>query len=423
MANKKRKGERPDGLIQVSLDIGHKPDGTRIRKYFYGHSRAEANAKREAFRQHMQGGSRHSVDLSVAEWVEEFKATYRQNINPAYLSIDDVPYNRLIADIGYMRMIDVTEADLQKALNRLSGMSFSTCEKYRQAMRRVFERARKNKIVQDNPAEGLTLPAFTRGTHRALDAWEVELILANWNAPGLTAGVWVMLMLLCGLRRGEMAALDWSRVDLKNRLLTIQQVAVLHGNTTIIEQRAKTEAGVRTIPICQALYDALIITPPERREGPVCRSARGMQLTESAIDRGLETFCKGLERIANNEPPIQRGRRTDRLSAPDDAQRIRFHFRAHDLRHTYATFLYDAGVNVKAAQYFLGHADIRMTLNLYTHLSKERETESRTQAVGFLDRLLDTRTKNTLAFEPTALDEGNNSGHGGKMVVVPDDLH
>lgn len=419
MATKKRKGERPDGLIQVSIDVGHKPDGTRIRKYFYGHTRAEANAKRDAFKQHIQGGSHHSQDITVEEWVMIFKQTYRQNINQAYIPIDDVPYNRLVDDLGYMRVADVSEADLQKALNKLSGMSFSTCEKYRQAMRRVFERARKNKIISDNPADDLTLPPFTRGSHRALDAWEVELILANWNTPGLTAGIWVMLMLLCGLRRGEMAALDWTCVDLDNRLLNVSQTAVLHGNRTIIEQRAKTEAGVRTIPICQALFDALVTIPAERRTGPVCLSAHAKQLTESAVDRGLEAFCKGLERIANNEPPIQRGRRTDRCSAPESADRITFHFRAHDLRHTYATFLYDAGVNVKAAQYFLGHADIRMTLNLYTHLSKEREAESRMQAIGFLDRLLDTRTKNTFAFEPTALNKGEISDNGGNLVVIP----
>lgn len=51
---KKRRGERPDVLIQVALEIGTYPDGLRRRKYFYGHTRAEANAKKETYRQHRE---------------------------------------------------------------------------------------------------------------------------------------------------------------------------------------------------------------------------------------------------------------------------------------------------------------------------------------------------------------------------------
>lgn len=48
-------------------------------------------------------------------------------------------------------------------------------------------------------------------------------------------------------------------------------------------------------------------------------------------------------------------------------------FTAHQLRHTYATMLYDAGVDVKSAQKFLGHSDIQVTLKIYTHLSDSKE--------------------------------------------------
>ena len=394
---KKRKGQRKDGLIQVVLDIGHNPDGSRKRKSFYGHSRAEAERKRDLFKQYLNRGSMYSPGITVRMWVEEFKATYRQNVNSAYLDIDDVPYNRLTQKLGDVRMVDVTESMLQRALNDTSGMSFSTCDKYRQAIKRVFERARKNRIIADNPAEDLVLPPHTKGSHRALESWEVSLILDNWSIHN--SGLWVMLMLLAGLRRSEMIGLDWSSVNMGARLIEVTQVAVVHRNASHIEQRAKTLAGTRQIPICQPLYDALSSIPASNRTGAVCLSAHGKRLTESAFSRGMETICNALERIANGDPPFQPGRRTDLMQ--EDAERIRFGFRAHDLRHTFATFLYDAGVNVKAAQYFLGHADIRITLDLYTHLSKEREAESRNQAVGYLDKLLDDRTKSTLLFDAT----------------------
>lgn len=61
----------------------------------------------------------------------------------------------------------------------------------------------------------------------------------------------------------------------------------------------------------------------------------------------------------------------------------------HDLRHTYATALYDAGVDIKSAQYYLGHDDVNMTINLYTHLSKIKENEARSSLVNYLDKWLD----------------------------------
>ena len=250
-------------------------------------------------------------------------------------------------------------------------------------------------IIPDNPAEGLVLPPHTKGTHRALESWEVEHILAHWNEPGLVAGLWVMLMLLCGLRRGEMMALDWSAVDLNARTLAVRQVAVIKSNQPKVVQRAKTEAGLRFIPICEPLFAALAQTPTDKRRGFVCLSAHGRPLSESAVSSGLKVFCHAMERLLNGQTAIQPGRRSD-LPTPKGWRE--FSFRAHDLRHTFATFLYDSGVDVKAAQYYLGHADIRMTLDLYTHLSKERELESRHQAVDYLNRLLDARMRTSLPF-------------------------
>lgn len=396
MPHKKRKGERPDGLIQVSLQVGFRADGKPDRKYFYGHSRAEAERKRDAYKQRV--GSSYSPNITVAQWVEVFKSTYREGVDDAYIDQDNVPYNRLVSALGWKRMVDVRESDLQAALNAVSGMSYSTVDKYVQCIRRVFLRAQKNKIIGDNPAGDLIVPPSVKGTHRALERWEIELILDNWNNPNTCAGLWVLLMMLCGLRRGEMMALDWSAVDLRARTLTVRQVAVIHKNQAVIAERAKTDAGLRTIPICQALFDALSSVPVENRVGPVCLSAKGKPLSETAVRRGLEQFIAVLTRIHNGEPARNPGRLSkaaraaleERHASPDYEP---FAFRAHDLRHTFATALYDAGVDVKAAQYFLGHADFRMTMDLYTHLSRERASASGSQIVSLFDAWVQDRMR------------------------------
>jgi integrase len=388
---RKRRGERSDGTIMVTATVGFGPDGKRQRKYFYGRTRAEAEAKRAAFLRETASRSSYPSSITVSAWVDVILDRYRGRVHDAYRDIDAVPYNRLKRDLGDVAVVNVLESDLQEALNKLEGMSFATVNNYLQAMRRVFLRAVTNRIIDHNPAEGLELPKYKRGSHRALARWEVDHILANWNADGVTSGLRIMLMLLCGLRRGEMVALDWSAVNIEARTLSVRQTAVLHGGTTLVEQRAKSDAGLRTLPICNALLSALETVPVDERVGFVCKGRDGGVLTEQAVRYGMDNFCRQMERVLNNSHPVWTGQRVDLW---DDEElvawekRRRFRLTSHDLRHTFATALYDANVPVKAAQYFLGHADIRITLNLYTHLSREREAESRLMMVDYFNEWL-----------------------------------
>ena len=377
---RKRKNERADGRIQIPLDIGRDADGKRLRKYFYGATRAEAEAKKAAYLAQVNG-TPYSAQLTVSEWVDEYLRAYRTKVNPLYHAQDDVPYNRLKSALGDRMLYSIREIDLQAELNSLSGRSFSTLDKYMQAMKRVFKKARKNKLITDDPAEDLTLPSYTKGTHRALTPEEITLILKYWNVPENYAGLWVLLMLFCGLRRGEMMALDWSAVDLDARTLTVRQTAVINSNQIVIEQRAKTEAGVRILPIPDYLYAALAAIPVKR--GFVCLSPRGKPLTESVVSDGLKRFNSVVNRMERGEPPVQRGRRTDKEPEPPPTFTLRY----HDLRHTYATLLYNAGVDVKTAAYLLGHSDITVTMKIYTHLSEEQKAVSTQALTAYLDGL------------------------------------
>lgn len=386
---RKKKGERKDGRVQVTLTTGMDERGRPIRKSFFGRSRAEACRKRDEYKVKMAIGI---VDnrVTVGEWVDTCLRLYRQNVDPAYINNDAVPYKRLKKDLGRMMVADVREADLQASLNKMEGMSISSIEKYFYALNLVFGKARANKIIPDNPAEGLTIPRGTKGTHRILERWEIACVMDNWQRH--RCGLWAMLMLLCGLRRSEMMGLRWDNVDLEHRKITVCEVAVISSNQTKLANRAKSPAGLRVLPICRPLLLALESVPEEKRVGHVCQSASGDRMTQSAFDSGWKSYCYTMELLANGEEPQPGSHETKeerRLRIESDKKKyITFSVLAHDLRHTFATALYDAGVPVKAAQYYLGHSDIRMTLDLYTHLSTEREKASRSQMVNFLDNWL-----------------------------------
>ena len=242
------------------------------------------------------------------------------------------------------------------------------------------------------------MPAAGEGDgHRALQRWETELITENWMQH--RTGVWMMIMLYTGLRRSEMIALNWDCVSLEERTIEVCRAAEIVSNQSVIKEITKTEAGKRTLPICDPLYEALKSIPQKKRVGPVCLSAHGRLISQSAFDRGIDGFNAAMERILNGEPPNQQGRRRDvekKGASPEkDKQgadsRKTFSIKAHDLRYTFATALYDAGVDLKSAQYYLGHSDVRTTMNIYTQLSEERKKVSRAQMITFLDNWLDKK--------------------------------
>lgn len=415
---RRRRGERPDGLIQVSLKVGVKPDGKPDRKYFYGKTREEANRKRARYKQTM--GIRiqvYDMDIIVSAWVDLWKATYKDDLGPLNDAGYDAQIKRLKAAIGKMRMADVREAHLHEALKEVRGMSESTIRKYLMVIRQAFKRAMANKVIPDDPSALLEAPEGTSGSHRALEQWEINCILKHWNKH--RAGLWVLLMMLTGIRRCELIALDWPDIDMVKRRLTVNKSAEIPSNQPFVKDVTKTEAGMRILPICMPLWRALNAVPKEQRVGPVCKSAHGMRLTQSAYDRGIEGFCVVMTRVMNGDRLEQPDKRTElekrKLVLAEKAliksgvsredfvyqRRIIFLLRGHDGRDTFATALYDAGVaagkkteeNIKAAQYYLGHADIRTTMNGYAKLSKRSENRARSRIVGFLDDWVATKRR------------------------------
>lgn len=380
MSAKKRKGERPDGLIQVSCSIGRKPDGSLNRKYFYGHSRAEAERKRDEYLKQRERNQNINPDMTVEDWVRQYLVVYHTTANPLYATSDKRPYERLISAIGELRIVDIREHHLQAALNAIAGYSYSTITKYKQTIQRVFKKAYKNKLIPFDPSDDLLIPAYKRGTHKALDRETIQLIAQHWREAG-ASGLWMIIMLFAGLRRGEMIALQWDCIDLTDRTLTVKRTAVIQQNKCVIEDRAKSAAGLRTIPLPAILYDALLSIPEADRSGFVCTTTKGKPLTETAVRRGTDHFCTVMSRIRSDTPIYQKGHRSD--LSPLDPPTISF--RLHDLRHTYCTLLFEAGVDVKTAAYLMGHSDIKVTMGIYTHLSEQQKAISTSSLLTLLD--------------------------------------
>lgn len=345
---KQKISRRADGRIQKSKMIGGK------RRYFYGETVKEVDAKIAAAIKEAESGVR-PCDYTVAQWCEKWLEVYASKGYSVMATHKNV-VAKLQDFLGNKQLNTVAHADIQIFANRCTGYAYKTVIKIKCDVNAIFRTAAQNGLIAKNPTEKIDWPYKYNGTHRALEEWERELITQNWHVHNI--GIMAMIMLYAGLRRGEAIALRWS--DVRDGYIHVERAAHFEGSKTVFAETTKTPAGVRVIPVLPPLARAL--ESVERKGELICLSYHGLIYTNSSNRCNWITFCKKLQKLS-----------------PDH----KIFIRQHDLRHTYATMLYDAGVDIKTAQYLLGHADISMTMKIYTHLSEKTKSSSIEKLIKF----------------------------------------
>ena len=357
-----RKTKRADGRYEASLFMGYSEAGKPVRKRFYGKSQREANNKKQAFIERMESGQKVKSGTLNA-WVEKWLATNSGSTSTT--KANELYSKKLCSVLGDRMLEDIRTSDIKVFAQSMSGYSFSSVKKIKGVVNKIFQDAVNDRLIVFNPTTGVRWDYAFKGSHRALEGWEKALIVEHHQVH--RAGLWALLMLLAGLRRGEALALNWEDVDLDNNVIHVTKAIHFESNAAVVST-TKTEAGVRDVPLLPQLKAAL--TAYEPRTGRICLGASGNPVdTEAAFRRGWESYLNAMENILNGELPFQPGRRSDK----DKEDRKTFSVRTHDLRHTFCTMLYNAGIGLKEAQYIMGHADSAMTMEVYTHLDDEKK--------------------------------------------------
>ena len=387
---KRRKNERADGLRQVRIDLGVDPvTGKRTRQSFYGDTLKEAEKKREAFLREREaeehraeqllalGLDPHRADITVEAWTEEWLRIYAAGRGYSSRVTADQCAGMLTNALGSRKLRNVLQADIQ-AFARACGAKYSKTQvsKIRNTTRQIFETARANRITLSDPCAGVQWMHQGEGTHRALETWEIKHICTYWREH--RAGLWMMIMLFAGLRRGEVLALRWEDIDIEADVLRVRCALHFEVNEPVYGP-PKTKASVREVPILPPLREAL-----ESLYGPyvseyVCTGADGQAVTQSIWKTSLDAYLRTMTNALNGEQAFRPGRRSDL----DQEPRRVYKFRAHDLRHTFASMLYEAEVDIKTAQKWLGHSSPEITMRVYTHFSTLRGAKSTSKIAEF----------------------------------------
>lgn len=289
-----------------------------------------------------EGKKKISKNMTVKAWSDEWLETYKRGTVGERTFANYREIQRKINDaIGSKALKDIKPLDCQKILNGLGGKSRSYLHKVELFLSSMFQKAVENGLLLENPAARLVLPACTDGTHRALTDGERALLLRVCDTH--PAGLWVRIMLYCGLRPGETARIQGRHIDRETRRLSVDGT--------------KTEAAVRIVPLPAAVGEIPHVGPFEY----LFTGQTGRPLTKEVMRR----MWKSVVREMNIEMgcKVYRNRVLPPYAVAADLV-------PYCLRHTYCTDLQAAGVPINVAKELMGHTDISTTARIYTHRSE-----------------------------------------------------
>ena len=339
--------KRADGRYQRKITLS---DGRQ--KVVYGRTLAELAAAEQALRADDQAGLSVGDHTLVGEWAKIWLATYKQNLRASTVKMYREAYNNhIMGTLGGMELRDVRPVHIRAVMAGVADKSDSLQHKVLLTMRQIFEAARLNGLILRDPTEGVkTTPHARPQKKKYLTAAEASELVQAPLEP--RARAFCALCLYCGLRKEEALGLRWA--DIEGDRLTVRRAVTFLSNQPDPVQDLKTKAAHRSIPIPAPLREILLDTP--HLSASIVTAAGGGPMTRSA-------FAKMWAKVT---------------------RAVSFHLTPHMLRHTYATTLYHAGVDLRTAQRLLGHSSIQMTADIYTHL----EAEDALSAAGQIDQYL-----------------------------------
>lgn len=275
------------------------------------------------------------------EWMEIFK---KPKVNGNTYIQYKSKMSILIDAFGDMNIASITQKDIQLFLNGMNMRAESYVRDVLNILRQVLDAAKEDEIISKNPAASKRIVNSAKGKteRRALTEDEQRKIVDRFSSVERREDrLYLALLFYGGMRPGEVLGLRWEDIDRGSSVIHIRQAVATHINEGVIGS-TKTAAGKRDIPLMPQLERLL---EPFGMRGLIFSKEDGEPFTGQMRKRMWERICKQIE-LEGITP--------------------------YNLRHTMATMLREAEVDIKAAQSIMGHANARITLDIYSHLTNRQ---------------------------------------------------
>ncbi len=371
MTNKHGNGEgsirkRSDGRWEARFNLS---EGKR--KSFYGETRQEvARQLAEARRDRDKGlpfvGEKQTVAQFLAHWLEVAKPTIKPR---TWIQYRQLVLKHAIPALGTITLVKLTPQHVQGMYSAklAEGLSPTTVHHLHAVLHRAFDQAFRWGLTARNVCDLVDAPRMAHHEMQVLTPEQAKIFLTATQDHRLQA--LFVLALTTGLREGELLALKWRDLDLDTATLQVRG-SLQRTDEGLVISTPKTAQSRRHVTLTMMAIGAL-------------RAHRARQLEERlALGPGWHdhalVFTNGIGRPLEASDLLQRQYYPLLQSA--GLPRIRF----HDLRHTAATLLLLQGIHPKVVSEMLGHSQVGITLNLYSHVLPNMQRD----ATAAMDRLL-----------------------------------
>jgi integrase len=360
-----------------------KPDGTRGRKYVYGREREEVHDKWLKLHDAAKAGAVPTKALTVGRFVAYWLAEIVQpNLAPGtYVTYEGACRNYIVPGLGGKRLDRLKPTDVQVWLNgvrrtcqccaqgkderRASGKRKccalgKCCEEFpsatsvvqlRRILRAILTCAIEAEHISRNVAKLTKLPTARKARRTAWTSAEARRFLEHARASDPRFYAAYVLVLVLGLRKGEVLGLAWNQIDLdRGELMPSFQVQRV--GKQILRREVKSESSDQGLPLPAICVAAL-----------TCHR-------QAMVDLGFgigPTDLLFTTVTGRYVEPRNFNRFWDRQTAEAGVRRIT----VHDARRTCATLLRDLNVHPRVAQRILRHAQVAITLEVYTEVTDE----------------------------------------------------
>ncbi|MFI7633916.1 tyrosine recombinase XerC [Nonomuraea sp. NPDC049400] len=376
------------------------PDGKRTRKWAYGKTREETHEKWLKLHEQARRGpvaTRHeTVSAFLNRWLSDVVQPNREPTT--YAGYEALVRLYLIPGLGKRRLDKLTVRDVQTWLNTLPALctccaqkkkrkkpccsdgqccedhpSRGTVESIRRVFRSALNHAIREELISKNAVSLTTLPKVTtkRRKHVVWSVDDARKFLEHLRAVDEPLYAAFVLMLVLGLRRGEVLGLTWDSIDLTGQELWVShQLNRVHGKL-LHRDTTKTADSDASLPL-----PALCVTALKHRRR-VQEDAR-----KEAGDKWKDSDLVFTTRYGTPVEPRNFNRSFELRGKAAGVPRIR----VHDTRHTCASMLAALDVHPRVAMRILRHSQISVTMNVYTQIASPETRKALDQLNESLDR-------------------------------------
>lgn len=356
--------------FKITIELGKDIFGKRDRYYetFYGTTAEVKIRDAELTKQYYHKGNVANVkDITFAQYSEIFLKKHCEG-NISLTAINN--YKRLLKYIlpyiGHLKLSKITHIILEEMYKKLKQgikgkeLSYNSMYDYYKIINVMFNQAVNWELIDVNPNTKVKKMKKDKTEQKFYDLEQVNKLLSCLKQENIKYRALITLALDSGARRGEICALKWNDLDFNTGSLKIDNsLKVVKG--VVDEKKAKTESSNRIIYLTSATLDVL----KEYKEW------------QDNCIKNLGKNWKNENRIFTDEFGGYMSPGTcysifTKITKKHNLEHIRF----HDLRHTSASLLIHKGMNFKAVSQRLGHSNINITNNIYTHIFESDKIES-----------------------------------------------